>query len=63
MIRLGDADPELLDAFMDSRSRRAQALSAIASGPVAASPSTESSAPGSWAAGFAQSLHGTTKAD
>lgn len=57
MIRLGDADPELLDAFMDSRVRRAVALSAS----VAPAPEPAAGPPGSWASGFAQSLHGITK--
>lgn len=57
MIRLGDADPELLDAFMDSRSRRAQAMSALAAAPTASVPVQKPSGP----AGFAADLQAMTK--
>lgn len=61
MIRLGDADPVLLDAWMESRSRRALAMSDLVSTPtVSASPRSEPVSK-SRPAEFAASLRSMTK--
>lgn len=67
MIRMGDTDPALLDAWMAKRHQRTQAVASVASHmapQVAPTPAPAPTSPGglSGAAGFAAALQGMRKA-